>query len=618
MTAAPDAPTPTVGSWPPGLPRSLDYPAVPVGSILRAAVRRWGDRTAFVDTDVPLTFTELGARAHAVAGWLADHGTGRGDVVAVHLPNCRQYPAVYYGVLLAGATFSPTNPLLPAADLAAQLTDAGARVLVTWDQVLPLARPALAATPVETVVVTGAAHVLDLSARLELADGEVDLADLLAADPADRHLDADTDPAADLAHLAYTGGTTGVSKGVELPHRTVVTNVLQSGCWVHGAVPELDAAGDVTIRQVLGEDEHPTRLGEGRIINLTPWFHAMGAIGYLNGLVLAGTTTVIHQRFDPARYVEDAVRHRVTSIGGAPPVFVALLQVPGVEQADLSHVRGVSSGAAPLPVSLIERLRRLLPQAVIGEGYGLTEVTMQATGNPAFRSGTRKPGTVGVPVFDTEISIQPLGGGAPLPAGERGEVCIRGPQVMRGYWRRPDATAESVDADGWFHSGDVGILDGDGYLSIVDRTKDMLLYKGYNVFPRELEEVLFGVPGVAGAALTAGGDGRGQRAGHPVQAAARRRLHRRHPGVGGRQGAQARARRPGTRRGRGELNAGTTHPVGCGGAVTTGVRSLSSAAWAASGPGPRTSTPGSRSPTSRSHRSARCGAGCSSPRACWR
>jgi long-chain acyl-CoA synthetase len=182
-------------------------------------------------------------------------------------------------------------------------------------------------------------------------------------------------------------------------------------------------------------------------------------------------------------------------------VFVARLQVPGIADADLSSVRGVSSGAAPLPTPLIERLQALLPGAVIGEGYGLTEVTMQATGNPSFRSGTRKPGTVGVPVFDTEVTIRPLGGGDPLPPGERGEVCIRGPQVMRGYARRPEATAEAIDADGWFHTGDVGVLDGDGYLSIVDRTKDMLLYKGYNVFPRELEEILFGLPGVAGAAV---------------------------------------------------------------------------------------------------------------------
>jgi long-chain acyl-CoA synthetase len=501
MTATQSDPAAAARNWPPGMPRSLDYPAVPVGSILRAAVRRWGDRPAFLDHDVALTFTELGARANAVANWLADHGVGRGDVVAVHIPNCRQYPAVYYGILLAGATFSPTNPLLPAPDLAAQLTDAGATVLVTWDQVLPFVRTAVAATSVQKVIVTGEAHILDFAARLELEDGEIDLADLLAAESSDRHLDADIDPAADLAHLAYTGGTTGVSKGVELPHRNVVTNVLQSACWTTGSLPTLDDGGDVTLDQIGSTEEYRTRLGEAILINLTPWFHAMGAIGYLNGMVMGGTTTVIHMRFDPVKYVEDAVKYRVSSIGGAPPVFVALLQVPGIQDADLSSVRGVSSGAAPLPVPLIERLKALLPDAIIGEGYGLTEVTMQATGNPAFRSGTRKPGTVGLPIFDTEISIRPLGGGDPLPVGERGEVCIRGPQVMRGYAHRPDATAESIDAEGWFHSGDVGVLDEDGYLSIVDRTKDMLLYNGYNVFPRELEEHLFGVPGIAGAAV---------------------------------------------------------------------------------------------------------------------
>lgn len=501
MTATQPAPDTTTRSWPPGLPRSLEYPKVPVGSILRAAVRRWGDRAAFVQHDLPLPYTELGARAHAVAGWLADRGIGRGDVVALHIPNCRQYPALYFGVMLSGATFSPTNPLLPAADLAAQLTDAGATALITWDQVLPMVRPALAASPVRTVIVTGEAHSHDFGARLDLAEGDVDAADLLGSDPTDRHLDAGIDVDADLAHLAYTGGTTGVSKGVELPHSNVVTNVLQSVCWSNGAVPELDEQGDLTARQVAGTDEYPTPMGTARIINLTPWFHAMGAVGYLNGMVLSGTTVVIHPRFDPAKYVEDMARYDVTSIGGAPPIFVALLQVPAFVQGEWPNVRGVSSGAAPLPVTLIEKLKALLPNATIGEGYGLTEVTMQATGNPTFRSGTRKPGTVGVPVFDTEISIRSLETGAAVPQGERGEVCIRGPQVMRGYAHRPEATAESIDAEGWFHTGDVGILDEDGYLSIVDRTKDMLLYKGYNVFPRELEEILFGTPGVAGAAV---------------------------------------------------------------------------------------------------------------------
>ncbi|MGY5885271.1 class I adenylate-forming enzyme family protein [Modestobacter lacusdianchii] len=500
-TQAPGSTQPS--AWPPSLPRSLEYPDVPVGSVLRAAVRRWGDRTAFVHHDVELSFTELGRRAHAIAAGLAARGIGRGDVVAVHLPNCLQYPAVYYGVLLAGATFSPTNPLLPPAALAHQLADAGARALVTWEPVLPAVRVALPATGVQTVVVTGPQQIADPAAAVELTDlpGAASLADLLAADPADAHRDADLHPADDLAHLAYTGGTTGVSKGVELPHRAVVTNVLQAACFSSGSVPVLDEAGDVTLDQVGSVAEHPTRLGTATLINLTPWFHAMGVIGYLNGQVMAGATVVVHDRFDPAHYLADAVRYRVTSIGGAPPVFVALLQVPGIAEADLSSVRGFASGAAPLPVPLIERMRALAPGAVIAEGYGLTEVTMQATGNPPHTSGLRKPGTVGVPLPDTEVSIRPLGGGDPLPAGERGEVCIRGPQVMRGYARRPDATAEAIDPDGWFHTGDVGVLDADGYLAIVDRTKDMLLYKGYNVFPRELEELLFGTAGVAAAAV---------------------------------------------------------------------------------------------------------------------
>ena len=503
MTATQEPETTEPTTWPPGLPRSLDYPSVPVGSVLRAAVRRWGDRTAFVHHDVELTFTELGRRAHAVAAGLAERGIGRGDVVAVHLPNCLQYPAVYYGVLLAGATFSPTNPLLPPAALAHQLADAGARALVTWEPVLPVVRAALEGTGVQTVVVTGPQQIADPAAPVDLdgLPGAVSLGDLFAADATDAHRDADLDPADDLAHLAYTGGTTGVSKGVELPHRAVVTNVLQSACFSSGSVPVLDAEGDVTLEQFGSEAEHPTRLGTATLINLTPWFHAMGVIGYLNGQVMAGSRVVIHDRFEPKLYVDDAVRYRVTGIGGAPPVFVALLQVPGVFEADLSSVRGFASGAAPLPVPLIEKMRALVPGAVIGEGYGLTEVTMQATGNPGHTTGVRKAGTVGVPLPDTEISIRPLGGGDPLPVGERGEVCIRGPQVMRGYAGRPEATAESIDPDGWFHTGDVGVLDADGYLSIVDRTKDMLLYKGYNVFPRELEELLYATSGVAAAAV---------------------------------------------------------------------------------------------------------------------
>jgi long-chain acyl-CoA synthetase len=274
-----------------------------------------------------------------------------------------------------------------------------------------------------------------------------------------------------------------------------VVNSLQYACWGSGSVPALDSYGGLVLDQVGSAAEWPTRLGTAVAINLTPWFHAMGTIAGLNALVLSGFSATLHDRLDPAAYLADAERLRVTSMGGAPALFAALLNCPDIHTRDLTSVRGISSGAAPMPIEMINRLRALAPDATVSEGYGLTEVTMGATSGPAHRSGVRKVGTVGVPVFDTEVRID----GASGP-GERGEVCIRGPQVMTGYHNRPDATAD-VLVDGWLHTGDIGVLDADGYLSIVDRMKDMLLYKGYNVYPRELEELLAAHSGVLAAAV---------------------------------------------------------------------------------------------------------------------
>ena len=468
------------GVAPPGLPRSLDYPRVPVGAVLLGAARRWPDRVAWIEPDSgrQLTFGEAAARAAQFAHALRARGVGRGDVVAVHAPNCLDYPVVYFGILLAGATFSPTNPLLPPDDLAYQLTDCGARVVVTWS----IAARAVAAVrdriPAELVI--GIATETDVDVELEA---------FLAGQPSNPpqvQIDVDND----LAHLAYTGGTTGRSKGVELPHRNVVVNTLQYACWSSGSLPRLDDAGGVRLDQIGGEDEWPARLGTGVAVHLTPWFHAMGTIGGLNLTTLLGTTLVLHMRFDAGRYLEDAERFAVTSMGGAPPIYVALLQHPDIDKRDLSSVRSIASGAAPLPVEVLTALQQRFPDATVGEGYGLTEVTMGATSNPSWRSGARKVGTVGVPVFDTEVKL-----------AEGGEVCIRGPQVMRGYYHRPEATAEVLDDDGWLRTGDIGALDDEGYLTIVDRKKDMLIYKGYNVYPRELEEVLFRHPAVANAAV---------------------------------------------------------------------------------------------------------------------
>ncbi len=421
-------PDTTTQLLPPGLPAQLDYPLTDVGAILRGAAIRYGERVAFHHDGAELTYTELLEGAPQIANGLRAQGIGDGDVVAVHMPNCLDYPAVYYGILLAGAVFTPANPLLPPADLAFQLTDSGAAAVITWGlaaQVLTAVRDRIPARLVITVDV----ELPDAVPLQALRQGQSTTPPVVAIDPATH-----------LAHLAYTGGTTGRSKGVELTHRHVVTNVLQSSCWTSGSVPVLTEDGDLLLDQIGSAEEWPTRHGTGVMVNLTPWFHAMGVIGYLSVPLLAGFTIVIHQRFEPGAFLADLERFHATMIGGAPPVFVALMRHPDFDTRDLTAVRGISSGAAPLPVQILQALQTRFPDATIGEGYGLTEVTMIATGNPSWRSGVRKVGTVGVAVFDTDVRVVD-GDDNAVAIGERGEVSIRGPQVMRGYLHRPEATA---------------------------------------------------------------------------------------------------------------------------------------------------------------------------------
>lgn len=478
-------------SGPSRSPASLDYPEVSAGSIIAGSAARFGDRTAFAHGDEQLTYAEVYRAACQFANALLRNGVEPGDRVAVHLANCLAYPVAYYGILLAGATFTPANPLLPPADLAAQLADSGAVAAVTSGAGLPVLAAVQDRTRVGLVVVVGPTTG---------QPGQREFTEFYAAEPETRP-EVDLDVYTHLAHLAYTGGTTGGSKGVRLTHRNVCVNSLQFACWSSGSVPALDERGDLVLdRSHAGDDEWPTRLGEGVLIGLAPWFHAMGTIGTLNVPVLQGTTLVLQNRFNPADYLAEAERRQVTSLGGAPAMFAALLACPDFPARDLSSVRSITSGAAPMPHEMIRALRHRFPDAAINEGYGLTEVTMGAAQGPFGPAAVRKPGTVGLPVFDTEIKIVSAESGDPVPRGEPGEVCIRGPQVMAGYHERPAETAATL-VDGWLHTGDIGVLDEDGYLSIVDRKKDLLLYKGYNVYPRELEELLLAQPGVAGAAV---------------------------------------------------------------------------------------------------------------------
>jgi long-chain acyl-CoA synthetase len=472
-------------TWPPGLPRSLDYPDVPVGAVLEGAAARYGARPAFQRGSTTVSAEEVWRDAKRFANALLNMGIGRGDVVALHLPNRVQFAIAYFGTMLSGATFSPANPLLPAKGLAAQLADCGARLVVTT--AAGAATISGLATSVTLVRVDGDAGAPGQAFEEFLALGH------------DRRPEAEIDTANDLAHIAYTGGTTGQSKGVELTHRNVVANILQYACWLHGALPEV-TGGLLRLDQVGAAGEWPTRLGTGIAINLTPWFHAMGTVGSLSVPLLAGVSLILHDRFDPAAYLADAEDFGVTSISGAPAIYTALLAVPSQEQRDLSRVTYLSSGASPISQQLASLLYARFPGAVIAEGYGLTEATMGACYSPIARSGLRKIGSVGVPVFDTQVEIRDPDSGEPCRVGTPGEVLLRGPQVMRAYHNRPDDT-EAVLREGWLRTGDIGVLDEDGYLAIVDRSKDMLIYKGYNIYPRELEELLAAYPGVSAAAV---------------------------------------------------------------------------------------------------------------------
>ncbi len=454
-------------------PRTIELPVVPVGALLDGAARRYGERPALVHHDDVLSYRGLWEEACGVAHALVARGVRPGDVVALHLPNRLAWPVAYHAILLAGATVALASPALPRELLEAQLADAGAVAVVSLDESL------------ENVIATDGRR-LDLRVTEHDAPPRVDL-----------------DPTVALAHLAYTGGTTGRSKGVELTHANVVANVLQYVATSAGAEPVPDVHGGITVEQTSPPEEHPVRLGEAVSLAVAPWFHAMGTNGLTIGLV-TGTTAIVQDRFDPAAYLADVERYRATTLSGAPAMYHALLAHPDAPTRDLSSVRTVTSGASPMAVAQAERIAALMPEAVVVEGYGLTEATMGLCISPSERSAARRVGTVGLPVANTELALLPVGTGRPgddpVALGERGEIWARGPQVMQRYHDRPEETAASL-VDGWLRTGDIGVLGEDGYLAVVDRAKDMLLYKGYNVFPRELEELLAARPEVRTAAV---------------------------------------------------------------------------------------------------------------------
>lgn len=489
-------------SWPEGWPKQLNYPNRPVHYFLEHTAERVPNRIAIHFGGMVLTYGELKTITDRFATALAALGVQKGERMAIHLPNCPQFAVAYYALLKIGAVFTPLSPLLSPKEAAHQLKDSGAKTLLTLDLLYPGIQGIMGETGVERVISTSIADCYNAIiapikplGKLPVPD-TLDMAELIR-DHQPQPPAVDFDVETDLAHLAYTGGTTGVSKGVMLTHRNVVCNTLQFGCWMSGAQIEIQEGEKVELVYPEGVDplrDRPVAQDRETALVVVPWFHAMGTVGYLNNMVSGGTTMVVFPRFDTVEYLEAINKFSATTLGGAPQLFVPLVNHPGFDQYGLSGIKVIASGAAPLPVPILKQMKEHFSAGVVIEAYGLTECSMGASANPPIPERTRA-GSVGMPVFDTEIMVVHPETGESLPPGEEGEICIKGPQVMAGYWNRPDATAE-VLKDGWLYTGDIGKEDADGYFYITDRKKDMIIYKGYNVYPREIEEVLYAHPAV--------------------------------------------------------------------------------------------------------------------------
>jgi long-chain acyl-CoA synthetase len=422
--------------------------------ILEAAAASRPDHAAIRLNDFSLSYRELDRAARGFATSLRARGIEPDEAVALMIPNVPQFTIAYFGSLYAGCRVVPLNVLLSGPEVAYHLEDSDARLLIAH----PLfAEPALVGAAVAGVDV------------VEAAEGSETVAAMAAADPIERMhptLPSDT------AVIIYTSGTTGKPKGAELTHSNLLLN-----CKV--VVPELLPFGHDDIA-----------------LATLPLFHSFGQTCMQNAVIAAGGTFILLPRFGPQEAFEIIERDRVTIFAGVPTMYFALLHFEGADGYDLSSLRHCMSGGAAMPVDVMRAFEAKYPVQIL-EGYGLSETSPVASFNMLDRP--RKPGSVGYPVWGVEMSIRD-DDDEPLPDGERGEICIRGHNIMKGYLKRPEATAEAI-RDGWFHSGDIGVRDEDGCYTIVDRKKDMILRGGFNVYPREVEEVLFAHADIAEAAV---------------------------------------------------------------------------------------------------------------------
>lgn len=469
---------PWLQSYPEEIPATIAYDIQPLHRYLEKMASRYPEKKALHFLGKDVTFADFHDKVKKFANYLQKLGIEKGDRVAIMLPNCPQSVIGYYGTLLAGGIVVQTNPLYTERELEYQLHDSGAKVILCLDLVFPRVTNVQNATRLEHVIVTRIADFLPFPKNLLYPFVQKKQANLVVnvSESETIHLwksvekESNTDvevpcaPENDLALLQYTGGTTGFPKGVMLTHKNLVSNTLMGAHWLYNCTE-----------------------GEEVILGVLPFFHVYGMTAVMNLSIMQGYKMVLIPKFDMKMVFEAIKKHKVTLFPGAPTIYIALLNSPLLKEYDISSIQACISGSAPLPVEVQEEFERVTGGKLV-EGYGLTESSPVTHGN--FLWEKRVPGSIGVPWPDTEAIIMSLETGEALPPGEIGEIVVKGPQIMKGYWNKPEETA-AVLQDGWLHTGDVGYMDEDGFFYVKDRKKDMIVASGFNVYPREVEEVLY-------------------------------------------------------------------------------------------------------------------------------
>jgi len=447
--------------WPEGVPRHIDYPEAPLFEFLSKAAEKYPDNIALSYREYGLTYGELDILTSKLAFGLNELGIKTGANIVLSLPNSLEFVIGYYGILKAGGVVTPANPLYKAAELKHQLNDSGASAIITNGNSYPIVKEVKDETKLKAIILTDSEGI----------DGAVSLREILTRHPPSPPK-FDLKPKEDIAAIEYTGGTTGLPKGAMLTHYNLVANAIQNAVWFGWNSKDV-------------------------IIGLLPFYHSWGACTCVNSPIYVGARVVIIPRFDAEELLMTIEKERATVLFGAPSMFIMLVNSPFISKYDLSSLKYVKAGAMPIPPEITERWQQLTGVKML-MGYGLSEASPETHDSPLQRA---KSGTIGIPMIDTDARIvDEETGKTELPVGKVGELVIKGPQVMKGYLNRPEDNKEAI-RDGWLYTGDLALMDEEGFFHIVDRKKEIIKYKGYTIAPAEIESVLYEHPAVKECAV---------------------------------------------------------------------------------------------------------------------